>query len=535
MTGHWLRGLKTMTQAHSRGSRGPCRGKPLSLEALEGRQLLSGATVYTVNSTSIDNSGTGNSGTLPYVIGHANIDPNPAGSDIEFDPTVFAASSPQTITLSGTLELSESAGPEVIDGPGATALTVSGGTAVEVFLVDSGVTATLSGLTISNGWATFGSGPGNGGGICNDGGTLTVDDCVITDNFAQGSGGGIFSSGGQLNISGGSVISNNRATDAGGGVWSNGILNMTGSALDNNSEHSGEGGGLCIGGGSASASNCTFSGNVAESGESRSSGGGIYVGRGSLTLTASELVNNSAGDVSDDGFEGGESSSSSDGSSGHNRSGSESSGANRSDGGGLYNSCGHVRISNCDLSGNIAQGAGGGIFNARGTLEVDGSTLSGNSAMHSGGGMYVAGGTVTIAGSTIGDNSAVVNGGGIANEGALTIVNSTSTTNTAAFGGGIWTDGSLLAVNVTIARNQTVGESVARARGSMPSRSMMRTGAPLRAHEHRTFRLGRHAQPLPLMPRTLHFTTRSSLSTRARIRIRSLPMISPVMSPDRTT
>jgi hypothetical protein len=43
---------------------------------------------------------------------------------------------PQTITLTGTLELSEIAGPEVIDGPGASVVTISGGNAARVFQVE---------------------------------------------------------------------------------------------------------------------------------------------------------------------------------------------------------------------------------------------------------------------------------------------------------------------------------------------------------------------------------------------------------------
>ena len=128
------------------------------LEALEDRLLLSGnPTIYTVNSTGNGTTGTGKSGTLPYVIGQANANTNTAGSEIEFDPTVFA--SPQTITLASTLVLSETAGPEVIDGPGASIVTVSGNNAVEVFSVANGVTASLSGLTISGGLAYSGGRP----------------------------------------------------------------------------------------------------------------------------------------------------------------------------------------------------------------------------------------------------------------------------------------------------------------------------------------------------------------------------------------
>ena len=73
------------------------------LEDLEERVVLS-PTIYTVDSTTATGSGSGTMGDLPYVIGQANADPNPDGSIIEFDPTVFGT--PQTITLSSTLTLS---------------------------------------------------------------------------------------------------------------------------------------------------------------------------------------------------------------------------------------------------------------------------------------------------------------------------------------------------------------------------------------------------------------------------------------------
>lgn len=84
------------------------------LEGLEDRALLS-ASIYTVNSTGNGTSGSGNSGTLPYVIGLANKDANIDGSEIQFDPAVF--SSPQTIALTHSLKLLETQGPESIEGP----------------------------------------------------------------------------------------------------------------------------------------------------------------------------------------------------------------------------------------------------------------------------------------------------------------------------------------------------------------------------------------------------------------------------------
>ena len=143
---------------------------------------------------------------------------------IQFDPTVFA--SPQTITLASTLVLSETAGPEVIDGPGANLVTVSGNNAVEVFSVTSGVTASLSGLTISGGLAT------QGGGLSVVGGTVSLTKVAVINNQAVGAhgasrpspggsglGGGIYLNGGSLTLTDDTIASNvAHGGDGGGGI-----------------------------------------------------------------------------------------------------------------------------------------------------------------------------------------------------------------------------------------------------------------------------------------------------------------------------
>ena len=83
---------------------------------------------------------------------------------------------PQTIVLGGSqLELSDTAGTVTITGP-AAGVTISGGGTSRVFQVDPGVTASLSGLTISGG-----SAEGIGGGLVNYG-TATLTDCTISGN-----------------------------------------------------------------------------------------------------------------------------------------------------------------------------------------------------------------------------------------------------------------------------------------------------------------------------------------------------------------
>jgi hypothetical protein len=64
------------------------------------------------------------SGDLTWAIAQANANTNPSGSIVEYDPSIFAT--PQTITLTSTLELGESAGPEIIQGPEAAAITILG-------------------------------------------------------------------------------------------------------------------------------------------------------------------------------------------------------------------------------------------------------------------------------------------------------------------------------------------------------------------------------------------------------------------------
>ena len=111
---------------------------------LEGRQLLS---TFTVNSTGDSGSGSGLAGDLRHCITQANSD----GGDetIVFDKTVFKT--PQTITLTGgQLELSNTTGTETIMGPKA-GVTVNAGGNSRVFQVDGGVTASISGLTITGG------------------------------------------------------------------------------------------------------------------------------------------------------------------------------------------------------------------------------------------------------------------------------------------------------------------------------------------------------------------------------------------------
>ncbi len=396
------RSFRTLSPEHRRAFR-PALGW------LEARTLLSGnPTYYTVSLTTDTGASSGTdattgdpSGDLLWAIEQANVNTNPCGSVINFDPTVFATA--QTITLSSTLELSESPGPEVVDATGvAGTVMISGNNAVGVFQVDGGVTASLNGLTITAGST------GSGGGILNEG-NLTVSDCTISDNTADGDGGGI-SNAGTITVTGTSFsgdqsISTNCCNGFGAGLFNTGtgtITNstFTGNSMGFNGGSNGSGGGLFNSGGSLIVSACTFSGNTANV-----SGGGVGNSGGTMTLSNSTLSGNSAG----------------------------------SSGGGIFNG-GSLTVSGCTVSANSTYGGvafGGGIDQAGGTLELINSTVAGNDA-GTGGGIYDSANGLTVINSTIAYNQ---DGGGapagIDNAGGSPILDNTIVAWNTVFSGGL--------------------------------------------------------------------------------------------------
>ena len=100
-------------------------------------------TNLVVNTTSSSLFPGGGLLSLPEAIALANAE-SAGSAQISFDSTVF--SRPQTITLSGSqLELKNTTETQTITGP-AAGVTISGGGISRVFLVDSGVTASISGI-----------------------------------------------------------------------------------------------------------------------------------------------------------------------------------------------------------------------------------------------------------------------------------------------------------------------------------------------------------------------------------------------------
>ena len=169
-------------------------------------------------------------------------------------------------------------------------------------------------------------------------------------------------------------------------------------------------------------------GNAAEF----ASGGGIDSDVGTLSVTNSTFINNSA----------------------HS-------------GGGIYNSSGRLSVTNSTFSNNSADFYGGGIVTygagshaGTGTLNVTDSTISGNSAVFGAGGIDNRVGTLSVTDSTISNNSVSqqgdtrYGGGGIRSDDSTTIENSTISGNSAYVGGGVLNnDGTTNIRSTTITSN----------------------------------------------------------------------------------
>ncbi len=460
---HRLRSSGIRSTVVSGEARGRHRRRHWVLEGLENRTLLSGGpTVYTVDLTSDIGKGSDNTGDLLYCITQANANTNTAGSEIEFDPAVFPGTTQLSITLSATLDLSETAGPEMIDGPGASAVKITGNDTVQVFdESQEDVTASLSGLTI---WGGMNSQAG--GGIYNDG-TLSITSCTFTNNTSGADGGGIANPG-TLTVANSTIVSN--SAPFGGGIDNEGTLIVTGSTIESNSATS-FGGGIC----NADGGVATFTNTAFELNSAIEKGGGIFnssfvqsAGASPLTVTGGTFSNNASEDgggiyeqgdggdppnlvkVTDSTF------------SDNGATGSSSI----SGGGGFYNQGGTVSISGSTLSGNTAIHGGGGIFANAGALTIMDSTLSGNSVTGStgpGGGLYQTDGTLSITNSTVAGNSAENVGAGIdISAGTLKAVNCTIADNTepsagARLGGGLNVDQGTVTLDNTIVALNTDG------------------------------------------------------------------------------
>jgi hypothetical protein len=133
----------------------------------------------------------------------------------------------------------------------------------------------------------------SGGGIYNNYGLLTLNQCTLSGNSEDnnyGGGGGIYNDGAlTLNQC---TLSGNYATGDGGGIYNDeGTATLNQCTLSgNNTSYLGAGGGIFNESGTATLNQCTLSGNSAD--YAYGIGGGIYNG-GTLTLTNTIVGGNS--------------------------------------------------------------------------------------------------------------------------------------------------------------------------------------------------------------------------------------------------
>jgi fibronectin-binding autotransporter adhesin len=264
------------------------------MEPLEDRRLLA---AYYLTHSNDDMS----VGSLRWAITEANA--NPGADTIDTIELQGSTSIPHDInlTLNGTALPTITDDLAIIGHTGSGfeigRLIVSGNDLSRVLAINSGVTVSLSGLTITNGNAAS----GNGGAIHNQG-TLSLFNTTILESEAV-SGGGIYSTG-ALNITG-SNISDNRA-NRGGGVFQTGpTLNVTDSVLGGN--HAGpangvaQGGGIFVLGGTTTLERTVVQFNTAIGGNGTpglagfaGEGGGLYMENTSVMLVDTTIRSNEA-------------------------------------------------------------------------------------------------------------------------------------------------------------------------------------------------------------------------------------------------
>ncbi len=257
------------------------------------------ATTFTVDSTADASDATPGDGrcatstgvcTLRAALQEANVHAGdneihlPAGSYVltQSVPCIGPTFPTLALCISGNL---------TVTGDGAATTIIDGSALDRVLLVRSGATATINGVTITNGSPQLGSAFLDGGGIRNSG-VLTLIDSVITGNTAPSASGGIANYG-TLNLIN-STVSNNTAipnNGSGGGISNQGAATLTNSAVSGN-KCGASGGGIFNSGGALTMTNSTVSGNTATVANT-GLGGGIFNNNFStLTATNSTISGN---------------------------------------------------------------------------------------------------------------------------------------------------------------------------------------------------------------------------------------------------
>jgi hypothetical protein len=245
--------------------------------------------------------------------------PSGVSASVSFASSLGSVSAPGTIVLTnGPLSLTASA---TITGLGTTALVIDGNNNGNILQVQTGVTASVSNLTMQHAVGTpsqlggaivnLGTtltltgvivqssqanldGISGGGGIYNGAtSTLTIMNSTIYNNSTSyfggtsGYGGGILNEGGNVSITS-STLAANSASLSGGNIYTAGGTVSIDNSTITESNSTGNGGGLSVGGGTVTVTDSTIAANRAASYP------GILVGGGTVTVTNSIVAGNTA-------------------------------------------------------------------------------------------------------------------------------------------------------------------------------------------------------------------------------------------------
>jgi CSLREA domain-containing protein len=356
--------------------------------------------VVTKTADTRDGSCDANDCSLREAVIDANADP---GDDIITLPAgtyLLTLGGSENAAAAGDLDITR--GSITINGAGQGSTIVDAGQLSprdRVFQVFGGAGLTLNGVTIRNGSAAL------GGGISNDGGTVTIQNSVVTANTSQQDGGGINSTG-SLTIRN-STISRNTSGEDGGGIRVGGSgarLDLDGVTIDSNTTANG-GGGIGVETSDPASfativiANSAVTNNIGT--HPNLDGGGINFDGGIATVTNTRITGNRNGR-----------------------------------GGGMQATDGaNVTMDRVVISGNTAPHDGGGIQFGQGTLTMTNSEVTNNSTDEDGGGLELGGAgsrgsglTANLTNVTISGNSAVAGGGVSAGANGPTTVNLTNVT-----------------------------------------------------------------------------------------------------------
>lgn len=423
------------------------------------------------------------------------------------DTIAYVGTTPARIKLRSGIELTKNV---TIAGPGASNMTIAGDGTFELLLVD-GITASISGLTLTNGNATSGGAIGNNGALTLSADTFHANGTIVATppppppaqrkpayvphvtvvrrgrhaprvhrsvprppaahrhaavkpSRAQlrphraftGLGGAIYNSPGATLTVTNDIFTGNAtgASGAGGAIFSSAgsTLSVSGSTFLNNAAE--DGGALYTESASATITNDTFNGNNGVVGDPAGQGGAIFSGA-DVTISSCTFTSNIAGD--------------------------EQAGAD-SEGGAIYQNAGSLAAAHDTFTSNVAGGGTGGsygyggavYYGATGTATLDSDDFEMN---QSGGDAYGYGGAVyaqyaiTATNDTFAKNAAFgtagdAYGGAFYAEQAVTISASTFTSNTAtgtgtsgsaAAGGALVTAAAATLTTVTFSQNTATG------------------------------------------------------------------------------